>query len=128
MVTCPSWAGKTDFKFGVTAMKKCAFIALAVCAMFSASNAFAGEPKLNALGLGSMKTISQSQASTIRGQGAIVWGASSATLVRPGVFATSSNGYIAGGRTAAGGVNGSVAGSTRGPTVFAGGLSVAGGF
>ncbi|MCY2975852.1 MAG: hypothetical protein NTW52_14450 [Planctomycetota bacterium] len=109
-------------------MKKCALIALAVCAMFSASNAFAGEPKLNALGLGSMKSISQSQASSIRGQGAIVWGASTATINRRGSSATSSNGYIAGGRTAAGGVNLSVAGSTRGPTAFAGGLSVAGGF
>jgi len=109
-------------------MKKCAFLALAVCAMFSASNGFAGEPKLNALGLGSMKSISQSQASTIRGQGAIVWGASSAALARQGVLASSSNGYIAGGRTAAGGVNVSVAGATRGPTVFAGGLSAAGGF
>jgi hypothetical protein len=83
---------------------------------------------LNALGLGSMKTISQSQASTIRGQGAIVWGASTATIDRRGVSATSSNGYIAGGRTVAGGVNLSVAGSSGRPTAFAGGLSVAGGF
>jgi hypothetical protein len=128
MVSCPLWTTKTVFTFGVTAMKKCASLALAVCAVFSASSAIAGEPKLNALGLGSMTTISQSQASTIRGQGAIVWGSSTATLARPGVFATSSNGYVASGNVLAGGVNVSVAGSTRGPVVFAGGLSVAGGF
>ena len=128
MVSCPLWTTKTVFTFGVTAMKKCASLALAVCAMFSASSAIAGEPKLNALGLGSMKTISQSQASTIRGQGAIVWGRSSATLVRPGVVATSTNGYLAGGQVVAGGVNVSVAGVSGGPTVYAGGLSVAGGF
>ena len=126
-LVCPSWIGKTDFQFGVTAMKKCAFIALAVCATFSASNAFAGEPKLNALGLGSMKTISQSQASTIRGQGAIVWGASTATIERRGVFATSSNSYEVRKPTVASGFNLSFASSTGRPTAFAGGLSVAGG-
>ena len=128
MVSCPLWTTKTVFTFGVTAMKKYASLALAVCAMFSASSAIAGEPKLNALGLGSMKTISQSQASTIRGQGAIVWGSSTATAARPGAFATSSNGYIATGRTLAGGLNVSVAGTSRSPVVYAGGLSVAGGF
>lgn len=128
MVNCPLWTTKTVFTFGVTAMKKCASLALAVCAMFSATSAIAGEPKLNALGLGSMTTISQSQASTIRGQGAIVWGSSTATVIRPGAGATSSNGYIATGRNLAGGVNVSVAGVSGGPTVYAGGLSVAGGF
>lgn len=107
-------------------MKKCAFLVLAAGAMLSTSNAFAGEPKLSALGLGSMKTMSHSQASTIRGQGAIVWGSSTATIFRGG-YATSSNGYIAVGSVVAGGLNVSVAGNNRG-AVYAGGLSVAGGF
>ncbi len=79
---------------------------------------------LNAMGLSGMKTISNDQAKQIRGQGAIVWGFSSASY-----FGASSsfNGYIAGGNSFAGGANGSIAGGNFG-YVYAGGFSIAGGF
>jgi hypothetical protein len=108
-------------------MKKIALmVAMLVGVSACASNVSAGEPNLNALGLGSMSSVSQTSAKQIRGQGAVVWGDSTATAVRNFNFATSNNGYNARGRTIAGGLNVSVA-NAGGRTVYAGGLSIAGG-
>jgi len=108
-------------------MKKIALmVAMVVGVSAFASNLSAGEPNLKALGLGSMSSVAQSAAKQIRGQGAVVWGGSTATATTRNNFASSSNGYFAQGRTVAGGINLSVA-NAGGRTVFAGGLSIAGG-
>lgn len=95
-------------------------VALCFALVVSTQSAQAAEPNLKALGLGSMKTMTQPQAKQVRGQGVIVWGYSSAR-----VFGSSSNnGYLAWGRRSAGGANISVAGNRFG-IVGAGGGSIA---
>ena len=100
--------------------KLAAAIALGV-ALIAAPGAQADEPNLSALGLGSMKKMTQTQAKEVRGQGIIVFGGSFARI--PG-RAASVNGYAGTGRRIGGGFNLSFAGSRR-QTVFAGGGSFA---
>lgn len=111
-------------------MKNVVFAVALLFGLALSVSAEAGDPNLKALGLGSMKKMSQPAAKEVRGQGAIAWGRSFSIV--PG--AVSTNGYFGTGRFVAGGVNFSFASRTAGSgrfrttSVMAGGFSGAFGF
>lgn len=103
----------------------------------TSSHSTVSTSSLTAMGLGGMQTMSQNDATQVRGQGARAWGTSFAGSQASFNFgpwsnsqsAHSTNGYNVSKGSFAGGASGSFADlGVNSPTVFAGGFSLGGGF